>query len=196
MLRIHSTRDETVFIRLTIIYVTIFGILVSVAGEQTQTGPPKVGDTAPDFVLQDVEEKEHSLKKLRGTVVFLIMGNRKIRKEDDKWAEAFQNDYRENAQVTAYIVADMRSVPGFIPKGFIRGQLKKNPPPVKFLLDWKGEVHKRYQTEKEKPTLYLVSQEGTIVFHQKTNYKPAIYNELKKEIDKLLTMDTNKDKRK
>ena len=180
----------------TIIYVTIFGILVSVTGEQTQTVPPKVGDTAPDFLLQDVEEKAHSLKKLRGTVVFLIMGNRKIRKEDDKWAEAFQNDYRENAQVTAYIVADMRSVPGFIPKGFIRGQLKKNPPPVKFLLDWKGEVHKQYQTEKEKPTLYLVSQQGTIVFHEKTDFKPEIYTELKKEIDKLLTMDTNKDKRK
>ena len=181
---------------LIVISVTLFGTFASFADEKTETGPPKVGDTAPDFVLQDVEEKEHSLKKLRGTVVFLIMGNRKIRKEDDKWAEAFQNDYRENAQVTAYIIADMRSVPGFIPKGFIRGQLKKNPPPVKFLLDWKGEVHKQYQTEKEKPTLYLVSQQGTIVFHEKTDFKPEIYTELKKEIDQLLTMNTNKDKRK
>ena len=180
----------------TVISVTLFGTFASFADEKTETGPPKVGDTAPDFVLQDVEEKEHSLKKLRGTVVFLIMGNRKIREEDDKWAEAFQNDYRENARVTAYIIADMRSVPGFIPKGFIRGQLKKNPPPVKFLLDWRGEVHKQYQTEKEKPTLYLVSQQGTIVFHEKTDFKSEIYTELKKEIDKLLTMDTNKDKRK
>ena len=181
---------------LIVISVTLFGTFASFADEKTETGPPKVGDTAPDFVLQDVEEKKHSLKKMRGTVVFLIMGNRKIREEDDKWAKAFQNNYRENAQVTAYIIADMRSVPGFIPKGFIRGQLKKNPPPVKFLLDWKGEVHKQYQTEKEKPTLYLVSQQGTIVFHEKTDFKPEIYTELKTEIDKLLTMDTNKDKRK
>ena len=114
------------------------------------------------------------------------MGNRKIRKEDDKWAKAFQKDYRENEQVVAYIIADMRSVPGFIPKRFIRSQLKKNPPPVKFLLDWKGEVHKRYQTEKKKPTLYLISQEGTIAFHRKSDFKPEIYAELKKEIDKLL----------
>ena len=173
--------------------IVILGMLMSFAvAEQTKTEPLKVGDTAPDWTLQDVEEKEHSLKKLQGKIVFLIMGNRKIREEDDKWAEAFQNDYRENAQVTAYIIADMRSVPGFIPKGFIRGQLKKNPPPVKFLLDWKGEVHKRYQTEKEKPTLYLISQEGTIVFHEKADFKPEIYAELKNQIGKLLAMNKNK----
>ncbi len=179
-----------------LISITFFGTFVSFADERTETGPPKVGDTAPDFLLQDVDEKEHSLKKLQGKVVFLIMGNRNIRKEDDKWAEAFQKDYQEIAEVTAYIIADLRSVPGFIPKGFIRGQLKKNPPPVEFLLDWKGKVHERYQTEKKKPTLYLISQKGTIVFHQKTNFKPEIYAELKKEIDKLLAMTANKDERK
>jgi peroxiredoxin len=169
-----------------VISITLFGTFVSSADEKTETEPPKVGDTAPDFVLQDPEEKEHNLKKLRGKVVFLIMGNRKIRKEDDKWAEAFQKDYRESSQVIAFIIADMRSVPGFIPKGFIRSQLKKNPPPVKFLLDWKGEVHKRYHTEKKKPTLYLISQDGTIVFYQKADFKPEVYAELKKEIEKLL----------
>lgn len=169
-----------------IISIAFFGMLVSFADEKPEPVPPKVGDTAPDWTLQDPEEKEHNLKKLRGKVVFLILGNRKIRKEDDKWAEAFQKDYRENTQVTAYIIADMRSVPGFIPKGFIRGQLKKNPPPVKFLLDWKGEVHKQYQTEKEKPVLYLISQNGTIAFHRKSNFKLETYAELKKDIDKLL----------
>lgn len=179
-----------------LITITLFGTFVSFADERTETGPPKVGDTAPDFLLQDVDEKEHSLKKLQGKVVFLIMGNRKIRKEDDKWAEAFQKDYQEITEVTAYIIADLRSVPGFIPKGFIRGQLKKNPPPVGFLLDWKGKVHERYQTEEKKPTLYLISQKGTIVFHRKANFKSEIYAELKKEIDKLLEMAGNKDERK
>ncbi|RKU24942.1 hypothetical protein C6499_15990 [Candidatus Poribacteria bacterium] len=171
-----------------IISITFFGMLMSFADQKTEPAPLKVGDTAPDWTLQDPEEKEHNLKKLRGKVVFLILGNRKIRKEDDKWAEAFQKDYRENVQVTAFIIADMRSVPGFIPKRFIRGQLKRNPPPVKFLMDWKGEVHKQYQTEKEKPTLYLISQKGTIVFHRKANFKKETYTELKKEIDKLLAV--------
>ena len=149
--------------------------------------PPKVGDAAPDFTLQDAEEKEHNLKKLRGKLVFLIMGNRKIRKEDDKWAEAFQKDYKENDQVIAYIIADMRSVPGFIPKGFIRSRLKKNPPPAKFLFDWKGQAHQKYHTEKKKPNLYLISRQGKIVFHRKANFKPEIYAKLKKQIDALLT---------
>lgn len=178
---------------ITVINITFFGMLASFADEKIEPVPPKVGDTAPDWTLQDVEEKEHNLKKLRGKVVFLILGNRKIRKEDDKWAEAFQKDYRENARVTAYIIADMRSVPGFIPKRFIRGQLKKNPPPVKFLLDWKGTAHKQYQTEKEKPVLYLISQKGTIVFHRRSNFKLEVYTELKKEIDKLLTVPETPD---
>ena len=176
-----------------VISISLFGILVAFADEKSETAP-KVGDTAPDWTLQDAEEKEHSLKKLRGKVVFLIMGNRKIRKEDDKWAAAFQQAYGENEQVVAYIIGDLRSVPGFIPKGFIRSQLKKNPPAVKFLLDWKGEVHKRYQTEKKKPTLYLISQEGIIAFHRKANFEPEIHTELKKEIDKLLIMPETKRK--
>lgn len=169
-----------------------FGMLLVFAGEDTETAPPKVGDVAPDWTLQDAEEKEHTLKKLRGKVVFLIMGNRKIRKEDDKWAEAFQQDYEKNGKVAAYIIGDLRSVPGFIPKGFIRRQLKRNPPAVKFLLDWKGAVHQRYQTEKKKPTLYLISQKGIIVFHRKADFKAETYRELKKEIDRLLaTPDTD-----
>ena len=47
------------------------------ADETSETAPPKVGDTAPEWTLQDAEEKEHNLKKLRGKAVFLIMGNRK-----------------------------------------------------------------------------------------------------------------------
>ena len=124
-----------------LITITLFGMFVSFADERIETGPPKVGDTAPDFLLQDVDEKEHSLKKLQGKVVFLIMGNRKIRKEDDKWAEAFQKDYQEITEVTAYIIADLRSVPGFIPKGFIKIFISKLQS-----LDWrcrnaKGVVH-------------------------------------------------------
>ena len=164
----------------------LYLLFLSVSGIAKEK-PPKLGDIAPDFTLQDVEEKPHKLKKLQGKLVFLIMGNRKIRKEDDKWAEAFQKDYKNNEKITAYIIADLRSVPGFIPKRFILSQLKKKPPPVKFLLDWKGQVHQKYQTDKKKPNLYLISSEGIILFHRKDNFKQNIYEELKKKIDTLLT---------
>ena len=168
----------------TCLFICVTLLSVAIPAEEK---PPKVGDVAPDFTLQDAEEKEHNLKKLRGKLVFLIMGNRKIRKEDDKWAEAFQKDYKDNERVTAYIIADMRSVPGFIPKGFIRSQIKRKPPPVTFLMDWKGKVHQHYHVEKKKPNLYLISLQGKIVFHRKANFKPEIYTELKKQIDILLT---------
>ncbi len=164
------------------VYIVLLFLFISVASFAADD-PPKVGDDAPLWTLQDAKEKEHSLKKLKGKVVFLILGNRKIRKEDDKWAEAFQKDFKNNKLVTAFIIGDLRSVPGFVPKRFVRFQLNRKPPPVKFLLDWKGEVHKKYHTEKKKPNLFLISSKGKIIYHRKTNFKPEIYGELKKHID-------------
>ena len=158
----------------------------SVASDQEQVEePPQVGEEAPDFTLQDAEDQEHALQKMRGKVVFLIMGNRKIRKEDDKWGHAFQKDYQENDRVIAYIVADMRSVPGFVPKGFIKKQLKKDEPPVTLLLDWKGKVHQAYRTEKEKPNLYIIDPQGKLAFQMKSNFDEETYQKLKAVIDGL-----------
>lgn len=167
--------------------VLIFGIIVcgSVAANPEEANKPlKVGDKAPDFVLQDAADKPHSMKKLRGKVVVLILGNRKIQKEDDKWAHAIQKDYQENSRVTAYIIADMRSVPRFVPKALIKRQLKKNRPPVTLLLDWKGETHRAYQTQKEMPNLYVVNPDGEIAFHIKANFGDEEYKELKAVIEK------------
>ena len=157
---------------------------VSVASDQEQVEEPlQVGEEAPDFTLQDADDQEHALQKMRGKIVFLIMGNRKIRKEDDKWGHAFQKDYRENDRVIAYIVADMRSVPGFVPKGFIKRQLKKDKPPVTLLLDWKGKVHQAYLTEKEKPNLYIIDPQGKLAFQIKSNFDEETYQKLKAVID-------------
>ena len=160
--------------------------LASIASTQDQAEeePLQVGEDVPDFTLQDAEDQEHALKKMRGKIIFLIMGNRKIREEDDKWGHAFQQDYRENDQVVAYIIADMRSVPAFVPKGFIKRQLKKDKPPVTLLLDWKGKVHQAYRTEKEKPNLYIIDPEGKLAFHIKSNFDEETYQKLKTVIDR------------
>ena len=117
----------------TVVSVTLFGMIVAVADEKSETAPPKVGDTAPEWTLQDAEEKEHNLKKLRGKVVFLIMGNRKIREEDDKWAEAFQKDYKENEKVVAYIIGDLRSVPGIHTETVYQEPTEEKPTPCGIL---------------------------------------------------------------
>lgn len=153
-----------------------------------QDEPPKIGDIAPEFSLQDTEEKQYDLKKLRGKIVFLIMGNRRIRKEDDKWAVAFHNEYKENEKISAFIIGDLRSVPGFIPKRFVISQLKKKPPPLPFLLDWKGKIHQVYHTGKKKPNLYLISSEGKLIYHRKANFSDENYVELKNKIDSYLKL--------
>lgn len=167
-------------------YFLIIGLFVFASLASNQEGvdePIQVGEQVPDFTLQDAEDQEHALKKMRGKVVFLIMGHRKIREEDDKWGRAFQVDYGKNDRVIAYIVADMRSVPAFVPKGFIKRQLKKNKPPVTLLLDWKGKVHQTYHTEKEKPNLYLIDPEGKLAFHTESNFDEDTYQKLKAVID-------------
>ena len=164
----------------------IIGLLICplFASDQEGAGEPlQVGEDAPDFTLQDAEDQAHALEKMRGKVVFLIMGNRKIREEDDKWGHAFQQDYGENDQVVAYIIADMRSVPAFVPKGFVKRQLKKDKPPVTLLLDWKGKVHQAYRTEKEKPNLYIIDPDGKLAFHIKSNFDKETYQKLKAVID-------------
>lgn len=169
-------------------YFLIIGLFAfaSAASNQEQAEKPlPVGEPVPDFTLQDAEDQEHALKKMRGKVVFLIMGHRKIREEDDKWGHAFQKDYRENDQVVAYIVADMRSVPAFVPKGFIKRQLRKDKPPVTLLLDWKGKVHQAYHTQKEKPNLYIIDPEGKLAFHIKSDFDEETYQKLKAAIDRL-----------
>ena len=161
-----------------------------------EDAPPAVGDTAPDFTLKDADDQTHSLKKLRGKIVFLIMGNRKIRKEDDKWAKAFHKDYQTREDIIAYIIGDMRSVPGFVPKGFIKRQLRKNKPPATFLLDWKGEAHKAYHTDKKKPNLYLIDSNGSIVFHIKSDFDEKTYEMLKaavREIKPAVKKDSAKE---
>lgn len=164
-------------------YWVILSILFCIVAVAKEEKAPKIGDKAPEFTLQDTEEKQYELKKLRGKIVFLIMGNRRIRKEDDKWAVAFHNTYKENEKISAFIIGDLRSVPGFIPKRFVLSQLKKKPPPLPFLLDWKGEVHQTYHTEKKMPNLYLISSEGKLIYHRKANFSDENYLELKKKID-------------
>ena len=52
-----------------ILYFLIIGLLACplFASDQDQVEKPlQVGEDAPDFTLQDAEDQEHALKKMRG----------------------------------------------------------------------------------------------------------------------------------
>lgn len=128
--------------------------------------PLPIGSPAPPFALEDAEQKLHKLKDLRtaGKTVLLILGNRHLRKEDNLWAKWVRKQFDKDKRLVTFIVADMRSVPRFIPRFLIRSQLRRNPPPTTLLLDWKGEVHQRYRTRSDKPTLCLIAPSGKVAY--------------------------------
>ena len=168
-----------------LILVLSCGVIAAADGNESRG--PKVGDRAPDFALSDVDDHEHSLSRLggEGKAVLLIMGNRKTRKEHEKWAAAFREDYGDRDWVTAYIVVDMRSAPAFAPKGLIKRKLARSKPAATVLPDWKGKVHRIYATQKETPNLYLVRPGGTLTFQLNANFDPETFLELGKAIDDL-----------
>ena len=53
------------------------------------------------------------------------------------------------------------------------------------LLDWKGDVHKAYHTEKKKPNLYLIAPNGSIIFHAKSDFDEKTYEKLNTVICKI-----------
>jgi peroxiredoxin len=146
----------------------------------------KIGMDAPDFALQDAEDKDYKLKEMKDNVVILIMGNRQTRKETDKWAEAIQKDYSKHEKVKTFMIADMRGVPWFIPKSFIKGWLKKDKPPAPLLLDWDGKTHVAYATQEKKPNVFIISKLGKIAYRIDANYDDEKYHKLKAEIKKSL----------
>jgi len=154
----------------------------------------KVGEVTPDFILKSGDGKEYSTKKLRGKIIVLIMGNRKIRKEDNEWGKIIQKDFERNNHVATFIVGDMRSVPSFVPKSFIKKYMQKKPAPVTFLFDWSGKVHQQYKTQPKLPNLYVISHTGRIIFRKSWKLSQNRYLEFKSIIDKELFDLIQKDK--
>ena len=173
------------------VLIVVLACGVIPADDGNESAGPTVGDRAPDFVLSDVDDRQHSLSRLggEGKAVFLIMGNRKTRKEHEKWAEAFREEYGNRNWIMAYIVMDMRSAPAFAPKRLIKRKLAKIRPAATVLPDWKGQVHQIYRTQKETPNLYLVGPGGTLTFRLSANFDPETYVQLQKAIDDLQPPD-------
>tara|TARA_B100000029_G_scaffold86654_1_gene76877 strand:- start:96 stop:707 length:612 start_codon:yes stop_codon:yes gene_type:complete len=166
-----------------------------------------IGYEAPDFCLQTADSKTHQLHEMRGSVIFLVAGNRKLRKEDNQWGEAIMADFKRLINhekgmtpiLRCYIIGNMNDVPKFISKQFIKKQLLKKPPPVPLLLDWEGEVHQQYKIEckkRKKPSLYIVDQQGKIVFHQYSKFNRQTYHKIRQLLDKLLSQSNITDSQK
>ena len=151
----------------------------------------KIGGKAPDFTLQDVDGKVYQLSKLKQPLILLIFGNRRTRKEADRWAEEVKKEFRkpiEEGKLAALQVGDVTSKPFFISRSFVIWWLKRNRTPLPMLLDWDGEVFKAYKVPKKKPMIYIVKG-GRIEWKLASKFDKGKFEKLRAKLRELLGRD-------
>lgn len=153
----------------------------------------KIGDPAPKFTLKDADDKEHSLEKQFGKdeeskrVVILIMGDRKVRKDANKWAKELDKLYKEKKEEVALLmVADLRDLPFFVTEGMVKWGTKREKLPVTIVLDWEGKINKLYKTQKRKTDIFIVNTDGKIAYHQVTKHSEDAVKKLQEKVQDLL----------
>lgn len=134
----------------------------------------KVGDPVPEFTLKDAYDKEHSFKLLldkeETKVAVLLMGDRKVRKDANKWARELHKIYGKREDVVLIMLADLRDLPFFATESMVKWGTKREKLPVTILLDWEGKVNKLYKTQKKRTDLFIIDSDGKLLYHQVDKY--------------------------
>lgn len=148
-----------------------------------------IGQKAPDFSLRDVYDKEYHLSKMRTDLIILIFGNRKTRKEADKWALAIKKEFRDllkkPRELVALQVGDVSGKPFFITRSFVKRWLKRKRTILPMPLDWDGRISKLYKVPKDKPMIYLI-QNGRIVWKMASKMRKEKFKKLKAAVNRFV----------
>jgi len=152
----------------------------------------KIGDPAPEFILKDADDKEYSLKLLiekdkeLGKAVILMMGDRKVQKEANKWATELDKIYGKKKEVVLLMIADLRGLPFFVTEGMVKWGTKREKLPVPIVLDWKGKISKMYYKQKGKVDIFVVDGEGKIAYHYVGSHSEEAIKKLTMKIQDML----------
>ena len=161
-----------------------------------------VGGKVPNFTLEGTDDKQHELEKMKGNVVVLVMGSRELEEEEDRWMVALFHAFKEEMEkeeggITLLKVADMRSVPRFMPKSVVRKLAKKFvrdeelPFTNVMLFDWKQKVNKLLGADKDKVDIFVVDKNGILSHHQVVPFSEANFSVLKCVIEEALKPGNN-----
>jgi hypothetical protein len=115
---------------------------------------------APEFSLSDQFKKraQHSFPKDKWSVFFVA--GRKGSDQIKDWATAIHERYGEEVEQVG--IADVSGVPGPM-QGLIRAVFR-NTLDYPVLMDWEGNVSKKWGYEAGKVRVFVVSPEGNITF--------------------------------
>ena len=150
----------------------------------------KIGEPAPMFTLKDADDNEYSLKPLlskegvKGAI--LMIGDRKVRKDANKWARELHKIYGKNKQVTMLMIADLRDLPFFVTEGMVKWGTKREKLPVTILLDWGGKVTQMYKAQKKKPNLFILGSDGKVLYYQIDKYSDETLKKVTVKMQDLL----------
>ena len=164
----------------------------------------KVGEKMPDFILEGTDDKEHELEKMKGKVVVLIMGSRKLDEENDRWLYALGAAFKEkieeeDGELRIFQVADMRGIPRFMPKSTVRRLAKKFMLDEKkqflfarvILFDWNQKVNKLLGADKDKVDIFVINKKGVLAHHQVVPYSEENFSALRSKIEEALKTGGN-----
>jgi peroxiredoxin len=182
---------------IAILCITIILTLYAFSEEKTKKEEGfKIGDPAPKFTLKDADDKEYSLELIMGKdeenrkAVVLIMGNRKVREEANKWAKELHKIYEKNEGVALLMVADLRDLPFFVTEGMVKWGTKRENLPITIVLDWGGKVNESYKAKRSKPNLYIINRDGKVAFHQVGKHSEELIKKLQAKVQESLKKDS------
>lgn len=140
----------------------------SLASGQASGRTAGVGATAPEFSLEDAYGRRHAAAAMRGSFVCLLFGPRKHAEAKRRWAQSILDAFPERKDVHVYMVADMRDIPFFVTRDFVKGRIRKENLPVPLLLDWDQVAHQAYGIEPEGIEIVVIDSTGRILLRRKT----------------------------
>lgn len=146
-----------------------------------------VGDEVPNFILQDADDNVYEPVRMKGNMVILLMGTRELRGENRQWAAALKETFATKDSVKILMVADMRGIPFFLSKEFIKGRIRSDKQPVPLLLDWDQKVNQLLGTEEGKINIFVIGSDGLVLHHETCiNYSEEGYSKLQAKIEEFL----------
>lgn len=181
-----------------LVTLVFFGFLVLIPRVLAEKSEIRVGDKVPNFVLEDAYEKRYELEKMKGKVIILIMGSKSTEEDINRWVEVLQQTFSNNDSLEIFSVAEMRNIPFFVSKSFIRKKvkekLKKDNFPLTTLLDWDQKVNKLLDADRDETDIFAIDPDGVLVSHQVGTYSEDKLKLLRKKIEKTLESSGSKKK--
>jgi len=182
-----------------LVALVFFGFLVLIPRVLAEKSEIRVGDKIPNFVLEDAYEKRYELEKMKGKVIILIMGSKTTQEDINRWAEVLQQTFSNNDSLEIFFVAEMRNIPFFVSKNFVRKKVKeklrKDNFPLTTLLDWDQKVNKLLDADRDETDIFAIAPDGVLVSHQVGTYSEEKFRLLRNKIVEILDSDNLKEKK-